>query len=174
MRRWLKWKTLEIQVTEYETKLYLSQKCSQSKWTYTRPFRILRVGQVFFNLAWSADSRRVREELAVALKEEVENLKTCRNLSEAREVVEDDVEDVEVEFGLVQGDYLGIVLHKLWSTSTPHPPPRLIQSRCVSKIGHAADCLVSRGAEQGRGKYYVGRKLHLINMINTFPRLVEH
>ena len=100
-------------MTEYETKLYLSQKCSQSKWTYTRPFRILRVGQVFFNLALSADSRRVREELAVALKEEVENLKTCRNLSEAREVVEDDVEDVEVEFGLVQGDYLGIVLHKL-------------------------------------------------------------
>ena len=51
----------------------------------------------------------------MALKEEVENLKTCRNLSEAREVVEDDVEDVEVEFGLVQvqGDYLGIVLHKL-------------------------------------------------------------
>ena len=49
----------------------------------------------------------------MALKEEVENLKTCRNLSEPREVVEDDVEDVEVEFGLVQGDYLGIVLHKL-------------------------------------------------------------
>ena len=49
----------------------------------------------------------------MALKEEVDYLKTCRNLSEAREVVEDDVEDVEVEFGLVQGDYLGIVLHKL-------------------------------------------------------------
>ena len=49
----------------------------------------------------------------MALKEEVENLKTCRNLSEAREVVGDDVEDVEVEFGLLQGDYLGIVLHKL-------------------------------------------------------------
>ena len=60
----------------------------------------------FIYLTYSADSRRV-EELPVALKEEVEkadwSFKTCRNLSEAREVVEDDVEDVEVEFGLVQG-----------------------------------------------------------------------
>ena len=48
----------------------------------------------------------------MALKEEVEKAdwspKTCGNLSEARQVVEDDEEDVDVEFGKAQGDYLGL------------------------------------------------------------------
>ena len=45
----------------------------------------------------------------MALKEEVENLKTCRNLSEAREVVEDDEEDDEMEFEQAQGDNPGLL-----------------------------------------------------------------
>ena len=65
----------------------------------------------FIYLTYSADSRRA-EELAVALKEEVEkadwSFKTCGSF-EAREVVEDDEEDVEMEFEQAQGDNPGLL-----------------------------------------------------------------